>query len=333
MVETAGGAARRLLASIDRHPGRVVADGRLPLAHPLDADWRFTRDSAEHILDRLLARTPAAADILLIAMPTIALAAHDRGLMHRIVVASRIGDPIDLALRKVMPGCRFVSLQKVPMGAFQTVALDPPWYDDVALPIIEIARAAALPNGRIFVCTPDTLTSPSSAKILSKLMSEPHEVGFSIVESVERIRYATPFFELQCLKAAGISNVSPVWRTGLLCSCIPEPLEFPTCSVCPPVRGAWREVRYGAIRIWLRQPAVQGPAAVGVADSISRTDRTRKIANLWTSGNTYVAGVDVIGLNLLSGTVDGAAQWPWENRLKAVLSDELATMEQAVEFW
>ena len=326
-------AAMSLLDGIGHPCGRVPADRRLPLAHPLDADWRFTRATAEHILDTLLAASPSGGDILLIAMPTVALAAYDRGLIHRIVVASRYGDPIDTALRAVMTGCRFIGLREMPRNTFSTVALDPPWYDDVALPLVDVAVDAVARDGHVFLCTPDRLTSPSSAHGLSALLDAPDTVGLVAVAPLGQVRYATPFFELRCLKAMGIANVSPRWRTGLLHVCRPGAWARSRPQPTASVGRDWREVRHGPIRIWVRRPPVgEGAAAIAVASSISRTDRTREVAALWTSGNTYAAHVGAIEPSALRMQASDPA-WPaWRSRVDEALAEEFTALGQMVDF-
>lgn len=333
LVEDDGREAHRLLAGIARPSERVTSDPRLPLAHPLDADWRFTRRCADDVLDALLAATPSDADILLVAMPTVALAAYDRGVAHRVVVASRADDPIDTALRAAMLGGRFTPLTGLTAGAFQTVALDPPWYDDVALPLIALAVDAATAEGHVFVCAPDGLTLPSCAQRLSALEDDPRALGFEAAAFVGRVRYATPFFELRCLAAIGIADVSPRWRTGRLYACTPGRRTAPGWPVPPAAGGVWHEVRHGPVRIWTRPvPGCGGTGVVAVARSISRTDHARATAALWTSGNTYAADIGTIAPDVLSSALAGAVDAPWQRRLRAALSDERAAVERAVDF-
>ncbi|MDP4006392.1 hypothetical protein [Methylobacterium sp. NEAU K] len=333
LAESPSAEARRLLASIKWPSARISSDRRLPLAHPLDADWRFTRECAERVLDAILSAASHAGDILLIAMPSVALAAYDRGLAHRVVIASRDGDPIDAALRAAMTGCRFVDLPDIPASTFQTVALDPPWYDDVALPLIETGLHAAVADGRVLICAPDHLTSPSSAQRLSALATTPSVLGFSAAEFVERVRYATPFFELRCLEAVGITGISPRWRTGLLYTCTPSPSASRGRYVTRAVGDGWREMRLGATRIWIRRLASQENAPdVGVARSISRTDPAREIASVWTSGNTYATNVGDIGPEAIKRALEEPAPQPWQRQFRAAMLDEIAAMERTVDF-
>ncbi|MCJ2075982.1 hypothetical protein MKK68_09980 [Methylobacterium sp. E-016] len=328
-----GNAATALRDGISRPAGRVRSDRRLPLAHPLDADWRFTRATAEHILDTLLAASPADGDILLIAMPTVALAAYDRGLIHRIVVASRYGDPIDTALRVVLTECRFIGLRDLPHGGFPTVALDPPWYDDVALPLVDIAVHSVACDGHVFLCTPDRLTLPSSARRLSALIAVPDAFGFISVAPIGQVRYATPFFELRCLASMGIANVSPRWRTGRLYACRPGSWARARPRPTAGVGRDWREVRHGPIRIWVRRPPTgEGAAAIAVASSISRTDRTRDVAALWTSGNTFAAHVGTIEPSAFRMEI-GDPAWPaWRSRVDEALAEEFTALGRMVDF-
>ncbi|XYD11443.1 hypothetical protein R1A27_14165 [Methylobacterium sp. NMS12] len=324
--------ARRLLTGVRRPFGRTSTDRRLPLAHPLDADWRFTRESAERVLKAAIAEA-RGGDILLIAVPTVALAAHDRGLTHRIVVGSRIGDPLDVALRAAIPGGRFVDLQAIPAAAFRAAVLDPPWYDDVAGPLVEVAREAVGGGGRVLVCAPDHLTSPSNARRLSALPDDPGALGFSTATLAERVRYATPFFELRSLEADGITGVSPRWRTGLLYVGTPASWTLQARQEFRAAGDAWREVRRGAIRIWVRERAATGDTMdVAVTRSVSRTDRARAVASVWTSGNTYVANVGPVKPEAVLSSPNDPECPPWRQRLHTAMLDEVAALERAVDF-
>ena len=327
--------ARRLLASARSTPGtRIKTDRRLPLAHPLDADWRFTRESADRILDILLADTPAGEDILLIAMPTVALAAHDRGHSRRIVIASRASDPVDAALRLAMPSARFASLGGAAKHRFNTIALDPPWYDDVASDMIAKALAHIGARGCVYVCAPDRFTRPSAAPKLGALQTNPEGLGFAATKLIERMRYATPFFELRCLEANGLNNISARWRTGVLIACTPLAHSLAVKSARSSASNEWREMTHGPIRLWLRRAVgvLPGTRTVGISTSISRTDPSRLTARLWTSGNTIASHAEL----LTADDVDAALRKGPDIRRRTPLADaieaELAAMRKAVEF-
>ncbi len=330
--------AKRLMASVAAPSRRIASDRRLPLPHPLDADWRFTRETAGRVLDLILNTTPATSDVLLIAMPTVALAAHDRGLSHRIVVASRDHDPVDDALKVAMPSCRFARLRELPPAAFATVAIDPPWYDDVATPLIETGFGAIDTGGQMFICAPDRLTRTSAAHRLSALTTNPEALGFSNAETITRLRYATPFFEMRCLEALGLTNVSPSWRTGFLLTCTPAERRLTRPRSCAPIVAEWQELLHGPIRIWIRSrpaPDTGATVTVTVGRSISRTDPTRDIAGLWTSGNTVATRIGAVARGAIQQTLENPKidKDTWRKALNIAVEDELAAIKRGVEFF
>ncbi len=328
---------RRLLASARGRKPKVMIDPRLPLAHPLDADWRFTRESAGWVLDHALDATPADGILLLVAMPTVALAAFDRGLGSRIAVAARHGDATDKALRAAMPGVLFQDLAKAPSRPFDTVAIDPPWYDEIAMPMMATAMGAAEPGAAVFICVPDRFTLPSAAPRLGALARRPRSVGFEDGVAIGPVRYATPFFELRCLQVHGITNVDPAWRTGILLRCRPGRGVGPVPDARPgrPLEpSAWIETTFGGIRLWKRaNPRPSGAGIVAVAGSVSAGDPMRASAWLWTSGNLAAAG----GAPLTSagGTPDDFPGCIADDGLRegilAALAAEAAEVAESVE--
>lgn len=327
--------ARRLRVSAANGTMRITTDRRLPLAHPLDGDWRFTRACASRILDILLAQTPAGRDMLLIAMPSVALAAYDRGLSERIVVASRSDDPIDQALRAVMPSVRFESVGWPSHRAFATVAVDPPWYDDIAVGLVGMARSHAASTGSVFVCIPDKFTLPSAAPRLSSLDNAPEELGFAHSSIIERVRYATPLFEARSLEALGIMNVSPSWRTGLLLRSLPERAPMGPIPQAARSKNVWREISLDSIRVWLHKGPRTAPIAnrtAAVATSVSRRDPWRDAANLWTSGNTVASNTRLATPSSVRAALLGKLNDHWHEALAAALKVELDDVKRVVDF-
>ena len=330
---------RRLLADAGGPTAKVVSDPRLPLAHPLDADWRFTRRSAESVLDHALDAIPTDGILLLVAMPTVALAACDRGLGHRIAVAARQDDPTDAALRAAMPGVLFQDLAHPRMRPFDAVAIDPPWYDAIALSLMAAASRAAKPGGSMFVCVPDRFTSPSAAPTLDAFAK-----GADTIRSYDRVvvglvRYATPFFELRCLATHGIANVGGAWRTGILVRCPGEGNGRLASGVAMREQvsdgDCWHETNLDTIRIWTRSnPGAARAGPVGVAGSISAADPTRSTAWLWTSGNLVATGP--APANLADGAreprLDRIADDGLRRSLRAALDAEATAVAECVEF-
>ncbi len=323
--------ARRLLESSRASGSRVRCDRRLPLPHLLDADWRFTRDGAEAVLDALLRASDR--DLLLIGMPSVALVAGDRGLSSRITIASRPDDPIDDALRSALPAARFLDLRRLPGDAFGAAALDPPWYDDVAGPLIAAARRAVAPKGTVLICAPDRFTLPSSARTFDDLLSRPEGSGFSTSATTARIRYTTPFFELRTLEAVGITNVSPTWRTGTLIAC---EVGLENGVGAPTVQGAseWSEARVGRVRLWVRrrERSPGGAPIIRIVESISRTHPIRDIAQVWTSGNSVASGLPLPDGAFTSSECSTGSGGAIEEMIAATIRDEEDAVDRAVEF-
>lgn len=295
-------------------------DPRLPLPHPLDSDWRFDRLTKLGLLKALLAASDEDK-ILLVGMPTIVLAAADAGVDHRIVHAVRDGDPVAEALADLAPRATAIPIEDFPKRPIAAcAAVDPPWYDDVGVPMVERAIAGTIPGGTVFICGPDEMTGASAASALKGIQAKGAQFGLADVKRVARTRYETPLFEMMALGELGVHSVHPQWRTGLVhcgirfaVNMVPGPM---------PQNPGWQEIVIGTCRIRVRSISscteLVPDSPLSVLPSVSRTHSSRAAANVVTSGNA--AGV----IPMLSVSTPSSI----EAFLKAFADSETAVAER-----
>lgn len=287
----AGAAAARLLDDA-RVPGKEgpAWDPRLPLPHPADLDWRFTRETADRLIDAALDGIPARGTVLAVAVPTVVTRLVERETSHRIVFAARPDDPVTTALRSWAPdGVVFIDAASDLRSVEADVSLvDPPWYDDVALPLVRQAASGTKLGGAVLVCGPDRLTGCSAAARLAELPQQPLQFGLRAARIAgRRPRYDTPLFELNTLEAAGVLNADPKWRTGRLF--VGEALG--PSQVGPedvPAAPAWREHVFGTCRARLPAGApgcYADRVEFSVRPIVGRLRGAERIPSIWTSGN------------------------------------------------
>lgn len=270
----------------------------LPLEHPLDGDWRFASGVPDALVWRLLTHAGSGGRILLACAPTVVLATARIGVSHRVVVAVRWGDPVFEALRALVPQARYVDFDETDGMDAAAGLIDPPWYDDVATPLVQRVANGVRSSGILYICGPDLMTAPSNAKGLTGARASLY-AGLVPNGRAWRVRYRTPMFEARSMEAAGIRSVPSSWRTGLLRQFVRTHTEIEVRSPLEP-ETSWTETTFGKGRLWLRPSAARGgKPIVLVSDSVSRTSPIREDAAAWTSANTVVVGgteADILSL-------------------------------------
>lgn len=280
------------------------SDMELPLEHPLDSDWRFEAEERARLLDQLVDRLAPTDRILAVCAPTIVHEAGRRGIGSRMVVGIRSKDPVMEALKKLVPDAEYVPIDQLIGTRAAAGIIDPPWQDHVAKPLVERLLSGLRVGARVLISGPDLLTSANAVSSLRTSHGSPSWPGLSSTRPPLRVRYKTPRFEARALLAAGISNIPPVWRTGLVHS-YRKAHEFRFHSQLV-TNSDWTEVLLEGHRIWRRLRGNGVPAHIRVSDSVSSQNPLRQTATVWTSGNTIVTGGALIDLDGLSQTdVDG----------------------------
>ena len=280
--------ARRLGWSAGRRSrhGGPWHDARLPLPHPLDHDWRFTCASADALLRMVSAARPKGGKLLLVCSPTIAFRVKLMSVPWQVTLLAREGDPVTSAIsRELGSGVEILDLDgDVESIGADAAIVDPPWYDDVAVPLMATAAAGTREGGLLLSCYPDELTGASQAewihpRMLSRILS-----GIVPIEGrPARVRYETPLFEVNALRKLGLPGTHPRWRTGRVLASLRE--------------GRVRRATLAAAEGWSElqiadafgmetavDPGVM-PADNDVVASVSRAHPVRGTARWWTSGN------------------------------------------------
>jgi hypothetical protein len=278
--------------------GATLVEGRslLPLPHPLDYEWRFTPDAARALLDRAAALTHPGDDLLLFGTPGLAADALTLPIGRRIAFLAESNSVTDriFALNRAMGEPLAIAFCSggLPRQSADAVLLDPPWYLDFVRPMLAAAAHACRPEGVVMISLPPDGARPSAKADRDVTIAFARRLGLVLVEHAPlTIQYETPFFERNALRAAGICP-PPHWRRGDLVV-----FRKVRASLRPPVsssrRRDWTEVGIGRMRLFIRD-AAEGRAdeahLVSMVDgdilpTVSRRDRRRAAANVWTSGN------------------------------------------------
>lgn len=267
-------------------PTPSIQGVELALPRPLDAEYRFTDQSAQTVLDAAVAATSPGELILLFGVPTVTIAAlmssHDRQFAIR-AEDNVIGE----ALRQLTVLDQRFS-PSVDMLA-SAVIIDPPWYPPAFNNMLAGASAACRLGAQLFVSGPADGVRPTVAEERRAMLAFAAASGLVLVSrSVDGATYRTPAFELAAMRAAGLGVWMPQWRQG-------EALVFTKCGPAQPIESPASmpafELTISGVRLRLLAQCGSRPGGDGcfpapeVFPSVSARAPGRALANFWTSGN------------------------------------------------
>lgn len=265
--------------------------------HPLDFEWRFRSEAVAVLADRCNRMTGPSGHIALVATPTVAMTKE--AIFERRNV-TYLGVDAALLTRSTWPThirtARHVDLLEHHSRGrkYDAVIMDPPWYDEHLQRFLWFAASRTLQNGVLLLAMPAIGTRPGVVGEHALHMQWCARLGFDL-EQVERgiLAYETPLFERNALKAAGILNIPSDWRHGDLwtlrkirsnCAKWPGNLS----------RTSWSEHRFGQVRFRVDRgngaqvggsPALVPLVPGDILPTVSRRDKRREHARVWTTGN------------------------------------------------
>jgi len=264
--------------------------------HPLDFEWRFSASATKEIAEKIKLLTPTDGKIALIATPSIAAQIDTLKIASECAYIGRDAEEV-----RILSGARGISRWIVAdlgieseLGLrFDTVVMDPPWYDEYMLRFLWYSAQLCRTGGVTLISMPGVGTRPGIKKELNRYRRYWEELGF-IAEAVEsqRIPYVMPRFEKNSLNAVGIRNVSQTWRRGDLVRL--RKLRATEVKWLGNLHfEPWEEFNFGKVRIRVNTQGQGGegkPELISllphhVLPTVSRRDTRRAQARVWTSGN------------------------------------------------
>jgi hypothetical protein len=293
-------------------PGARVPSGSeslLVVPHPLDFDWRFTRDTVGLIWQIVRDLANPQSDVALLGTPSLAATVERRNGLGSITLLERnpshhrsLSDGITFARCDVLR-------DSIPRASNGVVVADPPWYEAETVGFLWTASTLSRTGAHVLLSLPPVETRPGIKEERERITAAAAGFGLEFHRLSEGVlRYGTPFFETNAMQAAG-APVTNDWRLGDLAvfrrtagECGPRP----TLDREP----VWTERSLGLTRFKMQETASTGFASPvlrsiipgDVLPSVSRRDPRRKDANIWTSGNR-IFGCD--GTATLTTIIDG----------------------------
>jgi hypothetical protein len=273
-----------------------VEPGRRLIEHPLDFEWCFTRQGVARIcLEIERSQLKAGAEILCLGCPSVYLL----GKQNLKSLRFRVWDkniPQLGQMEEAREVCRVdITEATPPCQTADVVVIDPPWYNEFYRLFIWAGFHCLPLGGHILLSFPPQGTRPSAAEDLNCLIKWSSSHGLKL-ESRQPgcLPYRSPLFEVNALKAQGISNVPLNWRKGdliVLSKLGSASFAKPDCTF---PSGHWEEAKVGHSRIKIQRGkgydgGMFGPVGdTDVLPSVSSRHRQRHRANVVTSGNRFI---------------------------------------------
>jgi hypothetical protein len=269
-----------------------------PVPHPIDFDWRFDVKTANDLLEISLSLSRADDLVLYLGCPTVFRASTKAALSRKFFLLDK--NPVysrEFNSAKNCVCCDLLYDLLPPLQAQVTLA-DPPWYESYQRAFLESASQSTQLGGFVLITTPSLWTRPNVRKDWKSLVSWSRELGLNFLGTLSGIvRYTTPYFERNSLKAAGLDYVPKNWRQSNLLI-FQKTLNIAQEKSLKYHYHDWLEESHFGFRI--RKPALQlnrgfkEPSLISIVPgdilpSVSRTDPARSLADVWTEGNRVFA--------------------------------------------
>jgi hypothetical protein len=210
---------RRLQALIEDATTVVAGKGHpqgegLALPHPMDFEWRFADGTADDLLASAGGATQPGGTILLMGVPSVVVAASRSNHDRRFAVVGEHNVISDGLRELTSRDARFDHGDSV-MHRATAAILDPPWYPDQFCAMLAEAASNCVVGAHLFLSAPSEGVRPSIPDDLRRIDEMAAHCGLELVGSDSRkLKYRTPFFEMNALRAAGIGAWLPEWRRG-----------------------------------------------------------------------------------------------------------------------
>ena len=269
----------------------------LPTPNPLAFDWRYTRDTAGELLERVVASTDPTQTVALLGSPSVYKMAAIQKAPRQFILLDQNGSLfIDGSQPLVGSTFRRFDMQhdEIDLTPVQAVLADPPWYEEETLAFLRTSARICADQGKVLLSSAPDGVRPGIREERERIISGAAESGLRFL-GIERLAlsYATPFFEHNALRAAGFTHVAPNWRRGdlLIFERTGDSLSGPMKPIAH--SAEWMQADIRGATIWVRskdQPGFADPRLEplvpgDILPTVSRRDDRREAADVWTAGN------------------------------------------------
>jgi hypothetical protein len=308
-----------------------------PEPHPLDFDWRFTKQSAD---DLAVMALRLGGDIACLGTPRVFRALSRRVVASRMLLWDHNPGWLRVFGNRVRRKSVPISPDEVAdreLHKFTTVIMDPPWYVNHYKTWLHTACLLLQPGGEIIMPLFGSLLRPRADSQRRDLQRFIAQIG-STSSRIMTVTYETPPFERAVLRSRGIDVGN--WRAAEVVRIRVE--RAPSLPVRLAHKSEWSRFSIGECVVMLRddclsadsiQLSAVSPRYGYCLKSISSRSSVRAKVNLWTSRNHIfqVRGYGRLMIFLQNLSVSG--EWcvaASQARLSSVELDSLTPLRLAL---
>ena len=270
---------------------RLWDQGKVLTPHPQDSLWWFGDVALERLLRELTKSAGDLGGVLLLGTPTLFHYAKAQGLKSRVLLLDRDS----LTVRDGRFRARSCDLFADVAGCekFDFIVADPPWYPLETRAFLLAALRRSRRGTKVLLSVPGMGTRPGIRQEWEELLRWAETNGLRLLDYEARaLPYISPLFEKNALRSAGIDTYPIDWRRGDL-AIFEVDGSFDSATLTGTIERRWREVRFGRVRLRIRENAFEGwrtpelrsIASGDILPSVSRRDPLLKFVAIWTSGN------------------------------------------------
>ncbi len=264
----------------------------LPVAHPLDFDWRFSKQASKQLVESvrnqetivLLGAPSLVAPLADVCNSGIFLFDANQQLQQRL---TRRYESVRVTVTDLLES-------HVERSSFaRAVVCDPPWYYEHIKCFLWSTAFVSEVGSFVYCSLPPIGTRPGVDSEREKIFAWANEVGLEFVRLKKgSLEYVSPLFERNALLASQTPEIEGHWRHGDLAIFeVSDSIQTPFPKINSN-RNVWFEESIGEVRFKLRHkstitddPTLKELVEGDVLNSVSRRDERRSQADVWTSGN------------------------------------------------
>lgn len=268
----------------------------LPIPHMLDSDWRFTKDSAYHILSLIEKYSRNFSNCLLVGTPSLFYKKEYNNVKN--ITFTLIENN-----QNTLPETFFFIKYNTDILKYNTpirydcIVSDPPWYINTIIDFVYKFSTLIKNNGILILTLPPYGVRKTITAEYEEIILKSEQFGFILEELlVNDVRYVTPPFELNTILSRGILNFPYDWRIGNILIFRKKEIEKErqvSHNFCNQNKSDWINYNIEKIRIKVK-PLVKKDNNSSFVDHIYVNDILPTVSmrnndlskvNVWTSGN------------------------------------------------
>ncbi|MFI3163496.1 MAG: hypothetical protein R3Y65_03515 [Bacillota bacterium] len=259
-----------------------------PMPHMIDSDWRFTKQSAQYLLNRVKTLLKENSRCLLVGTPSLV----NLGLQHDNIQYTLIERNQTSLVYDNKIYCDILKYDTE--IKYDCIVCDPPWYKNTYLDFGHKFSNLIVDNGYVIIVFPPIGVRESICNEYDEIVKFYTELGLELIcNELQTISYISSPFEINSIKNNNIYKFPIDWRTGNLCIFKKNARKTSVkYRYNKALKTDWDEFIVENIRFFIKNDTIELQHAFinkifknDILPSVSMRNEKLKDVNLWTSGN------------------------------------------------